>query len=262
MFASANVGQGPGLQTVNFADVDHLPAAAAAQLTSGSAMGGFLGMIPQLHHSLPETMMALNLVPNAALNTALAQRTFYTPFLANTNAGLDPYFADWRAARFSAFSRHLPQAMPLPANPENRGVMMLIAQDQFQMPGAQSADHEIGMLVPYLLVDVPGHPNEDQINSNAHLFGCDFYNQIVQALVTGYAGPAFPLFRMAQNFLAQVFNYTPQLPDGNRRAQFNEMISRGMNLPIDRIAACANFGEISALFSPNNPQGGVLEVAI
>lgn len=155
-----------------------------SDITTGRAFVSVAAMIAQMHHSVPEVMMALNLIPREARvpeqENQDQEQVIYSPFLNNRKFFSDNYkglIQEWLKSRATSLGYS--------GEGNNVGRALLIFQDIFQMPDKPDDANEIGLIVEYTI--------PENHNPTPNEFGDLFYNQFVNLLNGTWRGPAIPL---------------------------------------------------------------------
>lgn len=224
------VAAGPAL---DFPAVPAVEARIVAMVNNGLAFCSFAGMVIQMHHSLPECMMAINLMPRTIGGNNIVQ--IYSPLLTNTGLNdIGVIYADWQQARFSA----LGGAGQIPANTQR---MLVVVQDIFQMPNRATDVNEVAFIIPLTYAGM---------TNNATVFGVDFYNNVVATLNTSNPGPAITLEKLS----ASVFNmwfgpvFNPAVADPPFTRHVVDAVQKGMELPDGTIALPALYRDLTTPF--------------
>lgn len=226
------------LSTVNVAAIgtlDQIKQQLAAMVNNGLAFTSFAGMVVQMHHSLPECMMAINLMPRDLGVDDSAITQIYSPFLTNTGLGdINNVYNEWRQARYTA----LGGADQVPANVTQ---MLIVVQDIFQMPNRATAAHEVALILPVTAQDM---------TNNAYVFGSNFYNRIVAALNTANPGPAITLEKLSSAVFDQWFgpDFDPAIANPQFGPGVVESVQRGMALPANLLQNADHYRQIAAPF--------------
>ncbi|WP_299085489.1 hypothetical protein [uncultured Ruegeria sp.] len=210
----------------------------------GRAFCAFAGMVIQMHHSLPETMMAINLIPPASLPDNPKISRIYSPMLTNADlAEINADYTAWQLARNIALAP--------PAGPEAETAYTLISlQDVYQMPNAPSESHEFGVVAAF---DISGGAIANN-NNNSAIFGAGFYNAIVTGLMNPGPGPAITLERLSRSVLAggpqQVIlsNFNPPIAPDRIKTSVVKAISGGMNIKEAALGGVTNYVNATQLF--------------
>lgn len=238
-----------------FPNIDDTRTEISVLINSGFALGAILGMVVQMHHSLPETMMAINLIPRASLGAGNPINVVYNPFLTNTSFQHVPLFDEWRRARVRGFGGNVTDV--------GNGRMMLVFQDVYQMPDRPDPKDEIGLILPFTYAVNHGFAADE---NQPTIFGYQFYNEVVETLNEGGPGPAIALALLLRNVPHATFlngQLNPALPD-NPDA-FVALVRAGMKVPSSAYpkapgAEHYTVANLHALEAPFVPGGAYYEI--
>lgn len=228
------------LRDYKFGGVDAIKVKIAALINNGLAFNSFAGMVIQMHHSLPECMMAINLMPrNLGVDDSQINQ-IYSPLLTNTGLGMiSETYAAWQQARFTALGGGEGD------RDANAMRMLIVLQDIFQMPNRASASNEVALVLP---ITFEGMTNE------AKVFGDTFYNGTVSELNTANPGPAITLQKLSNAIFKLWFGEGFNAAGEN---QVSARIQRGMALPNNTPPADADYIGLVKPFITQNDYGEV-----
>ncbi|MCY1128653.1 hypothetical protein OU426_17480 [Frigidibacter sp. RF13] len=220
--------------------VDTIRDRIVALMNDGRAFAAFAGMVAQLHHSMPETMMALNLMPRRlrAHGPLIAQ--IYSPFLTNANleqiAGV---YGQWQQARWNALGG---------ANVRPDGEMraLFVLQDIFQMPNIPREENEIAIVVPFRFE----HGGQQPDSTNPVIFGEPFYNVVVAQLNTANPGPAITLQKLSKAIFQLIFpgNFNPAVVAPRFPPSVQARVEAAMQLPRNALVDADSYERLVAPF--------------
>ncbi|WP_299593314.1 hypothetical protein [uncultured Tateyamaria sp.] len=214
----------------------------ATLVNNGLAFNSFAGMVIQMHHSLPECMMAINLMPRNLGGVGGAISQIYSPLLTNTfpaDPGINAIYTSWQQARYTALGGD-------GARGENMR-MLIVLQDIFQMPKMASASNEVALVMPFTFADMTNSPS---------VFGEAFYNKTVTELNTSNPGPAITLEKLSKPIFTLwfVIEFNPAI---NKQPYVSQSVQRGMTLPVGTPPDVANYNELVAPFLEQADYGRV-----
>ena len=236
------------IQGNDIGSLNAIKASVASLVNTGLAFAVFASMVIQQHHSLPECMMALNLMPRDLGVDEPGQQAqglinqVYSPYLTNANFvglnALNDLYAKWQQGRFAALGGG--------ARGAQDGRMLLVMQDIFQMPAYASDRNEVAMIVPFTY-------DPALATNDGSLSGLPFYNQIVGLLNTANPGPAITLEKVSKAVADSLFGHgafnpvtVPIQPGDSIQAR----VKKGMALPAGVVDAALNYNELIAPFVP------------
>lgn len=167
-------------------EIDVFPATLNQAVWFGTGLAAMAPMVAQMHHSLPECMMAINLMPrDIRVDPGNDRREMiYSPYLTNANFTHPRYneiVEQWRITRSTLFGQRDHYA------DQARSIILL--QDIYQMSNVPNPKNEIGIIMAYE-IDARSEPNR-------YDFGDSFYNAVVDDLNTPWRGPAIPLEQLS-----------------------------------------------------------------
>jgi hypothetical protein len=238
---------------------DQIRHSIVEMINNGRAFASFATIVAQQHHSLPESMMAINLIPPVALHQQANQNAidrFYSPYLTNSDfAAFAAIYTDWKAARASTLK--ISNIAP------NVAYTLFVLQDVYQMPNKPELRHEVGLIVGLSLVGTARADND----LNPNIFGRNAYNAFVGGLNTPGPGPAPSLQRLSARILpgaaaaAPLINgaFNPLL--AGRAADVRTAVTKGMMLPPGVLQNAANYIELIEPFVGSPIYGVVQTVA-
>ncbi|WP_284164103.1 hypothetical protein [Frigidibacter sp. SD6-1] len=231
------------------ADLNAIKDEIVAMMQDGRALAVVAGMVAQLHHSMPEAMMALNLMPRQLRHAGPRITQIYSPFL--TNIAFDSIaniYADWQQARWTVLGGQ-------GQRPQNGGRALFILQDIFQMPNAPSDQNEVAMIVPFTYAI--GQENPDSINPL--IFGVGFYNGVVGQINTANPGPAITLEKLSREVFRMLFpgEFDPALPAQVLGGTIQARVQRGMQLAGHPFANADRYSQLIAPFLDRAEYGQV-----
>lgn len=208
--------------------LDQIKLAAVEMINDGRAFGSFASIVAQMHHSLPESMMAINLIPPAALTQSVNNvpvAKLYSPYLTNSDfARITALYRSWREARNLTLKITQPRA--------NYVYALFVLQDVYQMPNRPALSEEVGLIVGLSLAGNAATDND----MNSNIFGANAYNAFVAGLNAPGPGPAPSLQRLSNRILpgatasAPLFEGTFNPALGNKAVAVRAAVTKGMGL--------------------------------
>ncbi|QBF31190.1 hypothetical protein CFI11_08150 [Thalassococcus sp. S3] len=217
----------------------------ATMVNNGLAFVSFAGMVIQMHHSMPECMMAINLMPRDLGDGAPVINQIYSPLLSNANLGeIATTYMAWQQARYTSLGGIGPY-------PPNGMRMLIVIQDIFQMPNRASAMNEVACIIPFTYANMTNSPN---------VFGQWFYNATVELLNDANPGPAITLEKLSNRIFSLWFS--GQFNTAIQLASVVPAVQHGMALPAGTPAPGADYQGIVAPFDPAAEYGKVEPVVV
>ena len=237
----AAMGVVRSVQDSKVGSLEQVKKQVAMLVNRGLGFVSFAAMAIQMHHSLPECMMAINLMPrDFGLDEPFRIYQVYSPFLTNHNfAGLnelDNIYLKWQQARFTALHGDGDRDARL-------GRMLLVFQDIFQMPNRAADVNEVGAIVPFKYT-----PEES--TNDPTCFGLDFYNAVVAEMNESNPGPAITLEKLsvhATNLWFQDSVFNPSIPE-DQSEPVRRCIEKGMVVPSEEVEHVDNFAGLVSPF--------------
>lgn len=167
--------------------VVNLKKAINTFIKGGNGMVALAPIVAQMHHSLPECMMALNLMPEIHSNNGDNGYIDYSPFLTHVlqfedNKQIAKHMREWRRARTIAFNSSQYDLK------KGHFRTLIVLQDIYQMANAPDSKNEVAITFSFTY---------GSTNSSPFDFYKGFYNEIVSILKTNPFGPAIPLCKLA-----------------------------------------------------------------
>lgn len=238
------------LQTLDpgpeFGSVDKIKPRIAELINNGLAFNSFAGMVIQMHHSLPECMMAINLMPRYLGVPDSQIKQIYSPLLSNTGLNeIKTTYKAWQQARYSVLGKDGD------ARPDNAMRMLIVLQDIFQMPNHATDLNEVAFIMPFEFTDM---------TNNIEVFGSAFYNTVVHELNTSNPGPAITLEKLSDAIFHLWF--ADRFNAGIDNAKVPLCVQKGMALPQGTPPADADYDALVAPFLAKAAYGQVLSADV
>jgi hypothetical protein len=248
-------------QTRTIGPIDAAKPAVTNMINDGRAFAAFATIVAQMHHSLPESMMALNLIPPASVRVNDQSPTinrYYSPYLTNSPfAELGDLYTAWQTARSVGIKAQ--------GKKDNYVYALFILQDVYQMPDRPTLEREVGFVIGLSMAENAATAN-DFVSS---IFGPNAYNAFASGLNTPGPGPAPTLQRLSYRIMSNESNaplfdgvFNPSLGAQPQRDRIADVVTKAMLLDPDNLANAANYRELIRPFVDQAAYGqvGLIEV--